>query len=183
MTIREALPTNSLDLRRFTAADGLALHAYLGRREAVEFEPYGALSAEQAAGAAAERAADARFWAVDLRAGSKPRRAPVPRSGRARLVADLRARLRVPPRPLGTRLRTEACTALLNEVFAGGAHRVVAGCNPANTRSWALLERLGLRREAHTVRSVAFTRDAEDHPLWHDAFRYAILADEWSARR
>ena len=67
-------------------------------------------------------------------------------------------------------------------MFAGRAHRVVAGCNPANTRSWSLLERLGMRREAHTVRSVAFARDAGGEPMWHDAFRYAILADEWRGR-
>ena len=31
---------------------------------------------------------------------------------------------------------TEACTAPLEQVFAEGAHRVVASRNPANTRSW-----------------------------------------------
>ncbi len=183
MTIRDSLLTDRLALRRFTAADGPALHSYLGRPEVVEFEPYDPLSPEQAAAAAVERATDARFWAVDLRAD-------------ASLVGHLYL---APVGPdwwqtwelgfvfhsdhWGHGYAAEACTALLDHVFADGAHRVEAGCNPANTRSWSLLERLGMRREAHTVRSVAFTRDGEGHPLWHDAFRYAILADEWRSRR
>ena len=183
MTPCETLLTDRLVLRRFTAADGPALHAYLGRPEAVEFEPYGPLSPEQAARAAAERATDARFWAVDQRPG-------------AMLVGHLYVAAVEPdwwhtwelgfvfhPDHWGQGYATEACTAALDHMFAGGAHRVVAGCNPANARSWSLLERLGMRREAHTVRSVAFARDAGGEPMWHDAFRYAILADEWRGRR
>ena len=183
MTMPDAVRTDRLALRRFTPADGPALHAYLGRPEAVEFEPYGPLSAEQATGAAAERAADARFWAVDLRPG-------------AGLVGHLYLAAVEPewwrtwelgyvfhPDHWGQGYATEACAALLNRVFASGAHRVVAGCDPANTRSWTLLERLGMRREAHSVRPVAFARDSEGRPLWQDAYRYAILGDEWRAHR
>ncbi len=183
MVTKDALVTDRLALRRFTAADGPALHDYLSRPEAVEFEPYEPVSAEQAARAAADRATDARFWAVDLRDG-------------ASLVGHLYLAAVEPdwwqtwelgfvfhPDHWGHGYATEACTALLDDVFAGGAHRVVAGCHPANARSWSLLERLGLRREAHTVRSVAVTRDAGGRPQWHDAFGYAILADEWRARR
>ena len=182
MTIRDALLTDRLALRRFTAADGPALHGYLGRPEVVEFEPYDPLSPEQAAVAAAQRATDARFWAVDL--GSD-----------ATLIGHVYLARAEPDwwqtwelgyvfhqDHWGHGYATEACTALLDQVFADGAHRVKAGCDPANRRSWSLLERLGMRREAHTVRSVAFFREASGHPLWHDAFGYAILAHEWTPR-
>ena len=78
---------------------------------------------------------------------------------------------------------TEACRALLDAVLEDGAHRVVAHCNPANVRSWALLERLGMRREGPAVRAAAFSRDPQGRPVWHDEYTYALLDEEWMAYR
>lgn len=175
--------TARLSLRRFTAADGPALHGYLGRPDAVEFEPYGPASAQQSARAAAERATDPRFWAVDLRGTG----ALVGHVYLARVEPDWWGTWELGyvfhPDHWGHGYAIEACTALLDQVFADGAHRVVASCNPANPRSWSLLERLGLRREGHVLDAVAFTKDAEGRPDWHDAFHYAVLADEWRRGR
>lgn len=74
---------------------------------------------------------------------------------------------------------TEACRVLLDAVFDDGAHRVVAHCDPANARSWALLERLGMRREGHSLRAVAFGCDPEGGPVWRDEYTYAVLEEEW----
>ena len=55
-------------------------------------------------------------------------------------------------RDRGNGFATEACRALLRELFVDrSAHRVVAHCDPRSTRSWAHLERLGIRREARIV--------------------------------
>ncbi|PKH41966.1 Protein N-acetyltransferase, RimJ/RimL family [Nocardioides alpinus] len=76
----------------------------------------------------------------------------------------------------GHGLATEAVRDLLAIAFAGlGLRRVMATCFADNEPSWRLMERLGMRRESHTVRD-ALHRDGE----WYDGLTYALLADEWS---
>jgi RimJ/RimL family protein N-acetyltransferase len=58
-----------------------------------------------------------------------------------------------------------------------GLRRVVAGCFAANTASWRLMERVGMRREGYAVRD-ALHRSGE----WMDSCEYALLAEEWRAR-
>lgn len=53
-------------------------------------------------------------------------------------------------------------------------HRVTAGCDGRNERSYFLLERLGMRREAHFLDSF------EDEDGWGSEYRYAILRSEFS---
>ena len=73
---------------------------------------------------------------------------------------------------------TEAVRELLVVAFDGlGLRRVVANCFADNEKSWRLMERLGMRREAHTVQD-ALHRDG----TWHDGMTYALLASEWSGR-
>jgi len=73
---------------------------------------------------------------------------------------------------------TEAATALIDYLFLGeGFHRVYAMTSIDNQRSWAVMERLGMRREAHFVRNCLHDGD------WVDEYVYAILASEWSAKR
>jgi RimJ/RimL family protein N-acetyltransferase len=71
---------------------------------------------------------------------------------------------------------TEAGRMLLEMGFAGaGLHRIYARCATANAASWRVMERLGMRREAH-FRGHAFARG-----VWEDELIYAILEDEWRA--
>ncbi|ABL81685.1 MULTISPECIES: GNAT family protein [unclassified Nocardioides] len=75
----------------------------------------------------------------------------------------------------GRGLATESVSALLDICFGHlGLHRVVAGCTVENRASWRLMERLGMRREAHTVQS-GLHRDG----TWHDGYMYAMLRAEW----
>jgi RimJ/RimL family protein N-acetyltransferase len=71
---------------------------------------------------------------------------------------------------------TEAVSALLEICFGQlGLRRVIAGCFTDNEPSWRLMERLGMRRESHTVRDgLHRTRG------WLDGFQYGLLADEWA---
>jgi len=167
-------------LRRFTPDDAPDLHAYLSQPAAVEFEPYGVLSAADAVRVAAERAVDERFVAVSLAATGRvvgnlyvaPDGPPQWRTWEIGYVFN--------PQDWGNGYATEAGRMLLLELFVGrSAHRVVARCDPRNTRSWALLERLGFRREAHLRAAASFAVDDAGRPVWHDAFGYALLADEW----
>lgn len=78
----------------------------------------------------------------------------------------------------GQGLATEAVTALLDFGFGTvGLHRVYGDCDPRNVPSWRLMERLGLRREAHLRENYWLKGE------WCDAFIYAVLEDEWRARR
>jgi RimJ/RimL family protein N-acetyltransferase len=73
---------------------------------------------------------------------------------------------------------TEAATALLDYLFlAEGFHRAYAMTSLDNPRSWRLMERLGMRREAH------FVKNCYHDGVWVDEYVYAILAEEWKAKR
>lgn len=86
------------------------------------------------------------------------------------------------PRRWGNGYATEACRALVEDlVTVRRAHRVVARCDPRNGASWALLERLGMRREGMFREAASFEVDAAGDQVWHDAFLYALLASEWRA--
>jgi RimJ/RimL family protein N-acetyltransferase len=70
---------------------------------------------------------------------------------------------------------TEAVRELLRFCFEEiGIHRVTAICFSDNTESWRLMERVGMRRESHTVRD-SLHRSGK----WLDGYTYALLADEW----
>ena len=77
----------------------------------------------------------------------------------------------------GRGLATEAATAVLDWGFDEfGLHRVYARCHSRNEASVRLLTRLGMRREAHHVRSYLFRGE------WADQFVFAVLAEQWRAR-
>lgn len=74
----------------------------------------------------------------------------------------------------GQGLATEAVRALVTAGFDQlGLHRIFARTGRDNERSWRLMERLGMRREAH------FRESHLVKSKWCDEFIYAILADEW----
>ena len=69
---------------------------------------------------------------------------------------------------------TEVASGLISYGFAVlGLHRISADTTSTNPASWRVMERLGMRREAHL--KEAEYRDGE----WIDYFIYGILADEW----
>jgi aminoglycoside 6'-N-acetyltransferase len=71
---------------------------------------------------------------------------------------------------------TEAVTAVLDFLFRERKlHRIQADCDPDNSASCRLLERLGFRREAVHIESYW----SADH--WTDEFIYALLEREWTA--
>jgi RimJ/RimL family protein N-acetyltransferase len=74
----------------------------------------------------------------------------------------------------GEGLAREASEALLRLGFEDmGLHRIVAECDPRNGPSWRLMERLGMRREAHLREFEIFKGE------WGDLYVYAMLAEEY----
>lgn len=74
---------------------------------------------------------------------------------------------------------TEAVAATLGMCFSElGLRRVTANCFADNAASWRLMERLGMRRETHTIEE-SLHRSGR----WLDGYGYAILAREWETGR
>lgn len=69
---------------------------------------------------------------------------------------------------------SEAVSRLLDYAFGDlGLHRVVAVTDQENEPSFALLERIGMRREGQFVQNAWFKG------RWSSEYLYAVLRDEW----
>jgi len=78
----------------------------------------------------------------------------------------------------GRGLATEAAVALLRLGFEGlGLHRITGHLDASNTASARVLERTGMRIEAHLVENEFVKGE------WSDEFVYAMLRSEWDARQ
>jgi RimJ/RimL family protein N-acetyltransferase len=78
----------------------------------------------------------------------------------------------------GKGLATEAAKVVLGLGFGElGLHRIIGRCDAQNGPSARLMERLGMRREAHFVHNEIFKGE------WGDEFVYAMLDHEWQASR
>lgn len=72
----------------------------------------------------------------------------------------------------------EAVEAILGYLFDQLAkHRITASVDPENFRSIHLLEKLGFRKEGHFKQSILIRGE------WCDDIIYAMLQEEWKARR
>jgi RimJ/RimL family protein N-acetyltransferase len=69
----------------------------------------------------------------------------------------------------------EAARAVVDLAFRElGVHRVFGQIDARNTASARVLERLGMRREAHLVENEWVKGE------WTDEVIYGVLADEWA---
>lgn len=171
------LKTERLVLRPFEETDAEGLHAYLGDEEVVRYEPYGAMTMEECRLEAARRASDEAFWAVCLADGT--------------LIGNLYLS---GADEFGTReigyvfaracwhkgYATEAARRLMAYAFERLAtRRIIALCDMRNAASFALMERLGMRREGEFKKNVGFKTDAHGNTIWTDSYQYAILKEEF----
>jgi RimJ/RimL family protein N-acetyltransferase len=77
----------------------------------------------------------------------------------------------------GKGFATEGAIALLRIGFEVlGLHRVEGQCDARNIASARVLERIGMRREAHFIKNEFVKGE------WTDALVFAMLADEWLQR-
>lgn len=81
------------------------------------------------------------------------------------------------PKYGGKGYATEASRAMLAIGFDEyDLHRIYARCDARNAPSYRLMERLGMRREAHFIHHARFKGE------WDEELYYAMLQDEWRAR-
>jgi len=82
------------------------------------------------------------------------------------------------PAHAGLGYATEGAAMIVELAFSGlGAHRVSGRLDARNDRSARVLEKLGMRREAHFIENEFVKGE------WTDELAYAILAPEWRALR
>lgn len=76
----------------------------------------------------------------------------------------------------GRGLGTEAARAMMAIGFGTlGLRRITATCDARNAASARIMEKLGMRREAH------FVKNARVKGEWTSALVYAVLTEEWRA--
>ncbi|GIO27389.1 GNAT family N-acetyltransferase [Ornithinibacillus bavariensis] len=71
---------------------------------------------------------------------------------------------------------SEAAHAILKYGFETmGLHRIIATCQPENTPSYRVMEKIGMRREGFFKKCIPQGNE------WWDEYYYAILDEEWSS--
>lgn len=174
------IETKRLLIRRFEKEDGEGLYEYLSDPEVVKFEPYDVFSKENARKEAANRAKRECFLAVCEKESNK-------------LIGNVyfdegnygtwEVGYVFHSKYQGQGYAIEAVKAVLQDGFRHRkVRRVVAKCNADNVRSWKLLEKLGMRKEATLQKNVYFKHNIEGKPVWQDTYQYAIVKEEWKNR-
>lgn len=171
--------TRRLVLRPFVDEDSEALHRIYGREDVAELLLTPPLAADAAAHEVRRRQ---QLTAPD---DGPPKALWLAAEHQGRLVGDVVLMFEAPhyaqgeigwvldPELAGRGLATEAARAVLDLAFDHfGLMRVVAQLDARNSRSAALCERLGMRREA--VKRQDFWSKGE----WTDSLHYALLAGE-----
>ena len=170
------LPTERLLIRKFKETDGEDLYEYLSNEEVVKFEPYKVFNKEESYNEAKRRSEDYRFLAVCLESG--------------KLIENLyfekgnfdiwEVGYVFNKTYWGNGYATESLKALINYGFEEmEVRRIIANCDPNNSNSWRLLERVGMRREGTLLKNVYFHTDENNNPIWKDTYEYALLKDEY----
>lgn len=78
----------------------------------------------------------------------------------------------------------EATYALFDYLFMRkGVRRIFAYVDDYNSCSRHLCEKLGFRREGLFTDFVSFVDDADGNPVYENTLQYAVLKEEWTARR
>jgi [ribosomal protein S5]-alanine N-acetyltransferase len=177
------IETERLSLREFRASDESDIHAYASDPEVVRLMIWGPNTPEQtrtylrralarqdewprpSVGLAMELGSQRRMiGSIELRIQDEANRA-----------ADIGYVLT--RSEWGRGYMSEAVGAILDVAFRRlELHRVWATCDPRNHASYRVMEKVGMRREAH------FRKDVMEKGEWRDSYLYAILAEEWQPK-
>lgn len=177
--------TARLELRPFTGADLPAFHAMYGREDVCRYLPWEPRTLDESRTMLERISALTR---IDDGDGDALRLAAV-LPGTGALIGDFslwrtsrehntaEVGFVLHPDYHGRGYGLEGMTELLRIGFeTARLHRIVGRCDARNAPSARLMERLGMRREAHHLANEFLKGE------WTDELLYAILADEWMAR-
>lgn len=166
-----------LIIRKFKMDDAQDLYEYLSDEQVVKFEPYEVFSKEQAIEETEKRMNNDSFYAVCLRENNKL-------IGNLYLKPDDNNEFELGyvfnRNYQGFGYATESAIAIINYAFSSlNAKKIISMCNPLNSSSWKLLERLKMRRVDHLIKNIYFKRDMKNEPIWVDTYIYSIVKEEW----
>ena len=175
--LTETIRTERLLLRPFRESDYDDLFEFLSQLADDEFEGYPGITYENGREHLKYRLGSEEFYAMELSESGKVIGNIYcgKRDFAAREVGYI-----VNNRYQKKGYAAEALSAVIAQAFREGAHRVYAECDPRNVPAWKLLEKVGLRSEAHFRQNLWFHRDENGSPIWKDTLVYAILEDETS---
>lgn len=183
--LRPAYPieTARLRLRPFTADDFDALHAIQSRPDVARYLYWGPRSREEVREALAGRA---RYTAIKAEGDSLL--LAIERRDSGAMIGDVNLQwlsaahkggeigFVLHPDQHGRGYGREAALEMLRLGFEGlSLHRIIGRCDARNDASARLMERLGMRREAH------FRENEWVKGEWCDEYVYALLAAEWAS--
>jgi RimJ/RimL family protein N-acetyltransferase len=179
----DPIRTQRLVLRPFTPGDLDALHAMFGDEEVSRYLDHGPITREAVA-ELLERISQ--YTGIDE--GHGELRVAVELRSSGEVIGDFslwrtsadhaqgEIGFVLLPAHQGRGYAAEGMRELLRIGFEqAGLHRIVGQCDALNRGSAMLMERLGMRREAH-FRENMLIKDA-----WSDELVYAMLASEWGA--
>ena len=172
------IKTERLLLRAFKESDYDDLFEYLSQLENDEFEGYPGITYEKGKEHLKYRVESDEFYAIEL-------------LGIGKVIGNIYCGNRdydtrevgyiVNKLYQGNGYASEALSAVIENAFKEGAHRVYAECDPRNTPSWKLLEKVRLEREAHFKQNIWFHKDKSGKPIWKDTYVYATTESEWGS--
>ena len=176
------IETKRLALRPFGREDLDVVLGLYGDEEVMRYMPYPVMDREAAqdlldtfaAGWEAEPQVHYEMAVVCTETGEKIGRAEITRdyAGESAMIGWM-----LIPGAWGKGYATEIAEALIGFCFGElKLRRVYALCHPDNTASWKVMEKCGMRREAHYVRKCRY--DKADGVRWEDELEYALLRDE-----
>jgi RimJ/RimL family protein N-acetyltransferase len=179
------ITTARLVLRPFTTDDLDALHSFQSRPDVTHYLYWEPRSHSESA-----EALEKRIKQTELARPGNSLAIAVERSDTGQLIGDLNFEwLRgdhqqgeigfvFHPEHHGRGFAGEAAIELLRLGFEDlGLHRIVGRCDARNTASAALMEGLGMRKEAH-FRENEFVKGS-----WTDELVFAMLGAEWKDRQ
>jgi RimJ/RimL family protein N-acetyltransferase len=181
--VRGPIETSRLRLRPFETGDLDALFSYQSRDDVTRYLLWGSRSRDEV-----RHALELKIAATAIRsegdflalAAESARTGEIVGDAVLGLVSEVNAHGEigyiVHPDHHGQGYATEMARPLLSIAFDDlGLHRVTGALDPRNAASARVLEKLGMRREAHLIEND-FVKDE-----WQSELIYAILATEWRA--
>ena len=186
--MKRTIETERLILRPVEGRDWRAIHRYQSLPEVVRYLPHEPFTEDDACAFALRWSEQAR-QAEQARPQSDewPEMLVAQHKASGRLIGHLPFERFSPkyrtreigwvfaPEYQGQGYATEAARAVLGLAFEElGLHRMVATCDPRNRASYRVMEKLGMRREAHHIKDVQIRGE------WCDEYFYAILEEEWA---
>ena len=167
--------TRRLLLRPFRESDFEDLYELLSQRRDEEFEAYPGLTREICREKLDKRITGGAYYAMELCESGK-------------LIGNVYcAKKPYAAREVGYIVNKdyqrrgygfEALSAVVDNAFREGAHRIYAECDPRNVPSWKLMEKVGMRREGLLRQNIFFRKDEKGAPVWNDSYLYAVLKQD-----